>query len=138
MESVGAATGCGFKEIYRFPHTTYPYSSCICSFLYYIIESVDSISRDERDSPLTHYIKNAGISHNRYTIMHFKYHHRALQLISNRMSVYNISIIVQFTYTARSNKSLFSILLSSNSSNSSSFFSRPSVIVLYLLTLIYM
>ena len=26
-------TGCGFKEIYRFPHSTYPYSSCICSFL---------------------------------------------------------------------------------------------------------
>ena len=21
------------KEVYRFPHTTYPYSSCICSFL---------------------------------------------------------------------------------------------------------
>ena len=29
----GVATGCGFKEIYRFPHTTYPYSSCICTFL---------------------------------------------------------------------------------------------------------
>ena len=27
------ATGCGFKEIYTFPHTTYPYSSCICTFL---------------------------------------------------------------------------------------------------------
>ena len=23
----------GCKEVYRFPHTTYPYSSCICSFL---------------------------------------------------------------------------------------------------------
>ena len=34
------ATGCGFKEIY-------------------IIESVDSISRDERDVPLTQYITNA-------------------------------------------------------------------------------
>ena len=32
-EQVGVATGCGFKEIYRFPHTTYPYSSCICNFL---------------------------------------------------------------------------------------------------------
>ena len=28
-----AVTGCGCKEVYRFPHTTYPYSSCICSFL---------------------------------------------------------------------------------------------------------
>ena len=30
---MGVATGCGFKEIYRFTHTTYPYSSCICTFL---------------------------------------------------------------------------------------------------------
>ena len=30
---MGVATGCGCKEGYRFPHTTYPYSSCICSFL---------------------------------------------------------------------------------------------------------
>ena len=30
---VGGIYGCGFKEIYRFPHTTYPYSSCICTFL---------------------------------------------------------------------------------------------------------
>ena len=27
------ASGCGYKEVYRFPHITYPYSSCICSFL---------------------------------------------------------------------------------------------------------
>ena len=32
-----------------------------------IIESVDSISRDEPDSPLTQYITNGGISHARYT-----------------------------------------------------------------------
>ena len=30
---MGVATGCGCKEVYRFPHTTYPYSSCICPFL---------------------------------------------------------------------------------------------------------
>ena len=30
---MGVATGCGCKEVYSFPHTTYPYSSCICSFL---------------------------------------------------------------------------------------------------------
>ena len=30
---MGMATGCGCKEVYRFPHTTYSYSSCICSFL---------------------------------------------------------------------------------------------------------
>ena len=33
MESMGVASGCGCKEVYRFHHTTYPYSSCICSFL---------------------------------------------------------------------------------------------------------
>ena len=61
VESMGVASVCGCKEVYRFPHITYPYSSCICSFfaaaslllfikkffffiLYnYIIESVDCI-----------------------------------------------------------------------------------------------
>ena len=33
VECMGVATGCGCKEVYRFPHTTYPYCSCICSFL---------------------------------------------------------------------------------------------------------
>ena len=32
-QEAGVATGCGCKEVYRFPHITYPYSSCICSFL---------------------------------------------------------------------------------------------------------
>ena len=79
------SSGCGCKEVYRFPHITYPYSSCICSFFavaslhfvlffkcfsfLYIIESVDSISRDERDARLTQYITNAGISRARYTII---------------------------------------------------------------------
>ena len=33
VESMGVASGCGCKEVYRFPYITYPYSSCICSFL---------------------------------------------------------------------------------------------------------
>ena len=37
VESMGVATGCGCKEVYRFPHTTYPYSSCICSFCSYFL-----------------------------------------------------------------------------------------------------
>ena len=52
-----------------------------------IIESVDSISRNEPDSPKTQYITNAGISRARYTNTHFKYHHRVAHLMSNRMSV---------------------------------------------------
>ena len=40
----------------------------------HIIELVDSISRDEPDSPLMQYITNAGISRARYTITHFKHH----------------------------------------------------------------
>ena len=33
VKSMGVASGCNSKEVYRFPHITYPYSSCICSFL---------------------------------------------------------------------------------------------------------
>ena len=29
MESMGVASGCSCKEVYGFPHITYPYSSCI-------------------------------------------------------------------------------------------------------------
>ena len=52
-----------------------------------IIESTDSISRDERGFPLMQYITNGGISRARYTITHFKHHHHVLRLISYRMSV---------------------------------------------------
>ena len=52
-----------------------------------IIQSVDSISRDERGFPLMQYITNGGISRARNTIIHFKHHNRVLRLISNRMSV---------------------------------------------------
>ena len=51
------------------------------------IESVDSISRDERGFPLTQYITNGRISRAGYTLKHFKHHHRVLRLISYRMSV---------------------------------------------------
>ena len=84
----------------------FPYSTCISSFfsssiptslfifkMFFgrvrirIIESVDSISRDERGFPLTQYITNGRISRARYTITHFKHHHRVLRLISYRMNV---------------------------------------------------
>ena len=55
--------------------------------LYIIIESVDSISKDERGFPLTQYITNGRISRGGYTFTHFKHHHRVLRLISYRMSV---------------------------------------------------
>ena len=54
---------------------------------YYIIESVDSISKDERGFPLTQYITNGRISRGGYTFTHFKHHHRVLRLISYSMSV---------------------------------------------------
>ena len=31
-QEAGVASGCVCKEVYRFPTTTYPYSSCICLF----------------------------------------------------------------------------------------------------------
>ena len=33
VESMGVASGCGCKEVYRFPHITYPYSSCMYFFV---------------------------------------------------------------------------------------------------------
>ena len=52
-----------------------------------VIESVDSISKDERGFPLTQYITNGQISRGGYTFTHFKHHHRVLRLISYSMSV---------------------------------------------------
>ena len=81
----------------------FPYSTCIrsffgssiltslfilkCFFGLIIIESVDSISKDERGFPLTQYITNGRISRGGYTFTHFKHHHRVLRLISYRMGV---------------------------------------------------
>ena len=28
LECIGVASGCGCKEVYRFPYITYPYSTC--------------------------------------------------------------------------------------------------------------
>ena len=74
-----------------------------------IIVSIDSISRDVPDSPLTQYITNAGISRVRYTITHFKHYHRVLRLISNRISVQRRYIAQVYLRTARSKKSPFGI-----------------------------
>ena len=54
---------------------------------FFIIESVDSISKDERGFPLTQYITNGRIFRGGYTFTHFKHHHRVLRLISYSMSV---------------------------------------------------
>ena len=34
MEYMGVTSGCGCKEVYRFTHITYPYSSCIYLFFF--------------------------------------------------------------------------------------------------------
>ena len=34
VASGGGIYGCGCKEVYRLPHTTYPYSSCIYLFFF--------------------------------------------------------------------------------------------------------
>ena len=47
---------------------THNYNYYIIESVNSIIDSVDSISRDEPDSPLTQYITNAGIPRARYTI----------------------------------------------------------------------
>ena len=60
---------------------------CVFVIHFIIIESVDSISKDERGFPLTQYITNGRISRGGYTFTHFKHHHRVLRLISYRMGV---------------------------------------------------
>ena len=97
-----------------------------------ILESIDSIRRDERGFPLTQYITNGGIFRARYNITHFKHHHRVLWLISNGMR-YNIAIIAQFRCAPREVKNrhfgfLFLFLF---------FSSGPTAIVSYLLTFVY-
>ena len=70
--------------LYNYYNYAFIMNDCtLISFFNNLSESVDSISRDEPDSPLTQYITNAGISRARYTITHFKHHHRVLRLISN-------------------------------------------------------
>ena len=32
LECIGVVSGCCCKEVYRFPHITYPYSTCVSSF----------------------------------------------------------------------------------------------------------
>ena len=66
----------------------YELAGAILWYIYiYIIELVDSISKDERGFPLTQYITNGRISRGGYTSTHFKHHHRVLRLISYSMSV---------------------------------------------------
>ena len=72
-----------------------PRSSLLIESTDSIIESVDSISKDERGFPLTQYITNGGISRGGYTFTHFKHHHRVLRLISYRMGVYNSAVYVR-------------------------------------------
>ena len=45
LVGVGGIYRCGCKEVYRFPHTTYPYSSCICSFLQSSIPTFCSLKK---------------------------------------------------------------------------------------------
>ena len=88
--------------------------------LHFAIYIIESISRNERDAPLTLYITNAGISRVRNTITHFKHHHRVLRLVSNQMSVYDRYKSAIYARAARSKKkSRFGILLSSSCSSSS-------------------
>ena len=76
LQCIGVVSGCCCKEVH-------------------IIESVDSISKDERGFPLTQYITNGRISRGGYTFTHFKHHHRVLRLISYRMAVYNSAVYVR-------------------------------------------
>ena len=55
---MGVATGCSCKEVNRFPHTTYPYSSCICTFF----------------TQYKHIPATTGIQRHPYTVLYMKKH----------------------------------------------------------------
>ena len=74
----------------------------VSSLMNSIIESVDSISKDERGFPLTQYITNGRISRGGYTFMHFKHRHRVLRLISYSMSVLHRHNSAVYVRAARS------------------------------------
>ena len=65
----------------------YKSAESIISSITGIIESVDSISKDERGFPLTQYITNGRISRGGDTFTHFKHHYRVLRLLFYSMSV---------------------------------------------------
>ena len=84
-----------------------------------IIELVDSISRDEPDSPLTQYITNAGISRARYIITHFKHHHRVLRLYINQhsyavdlTSLISLAIIIEHITSCHVTGNVYSLVYS--------------------------
>ena len=52
---MGVATGCGCKEVYRFPHTTYHYSSCICSLFLFTAASLLFVNKKKCFSFLFQY-----------------------------------------------------------------------------------
>ena len=85
---IGFSCSCAFLYIYIIILWSLVIGCNVYVYIpYVIIESVDSISRDERGFPLTQYITNGRISRAGYTITYFKHYHRVLRLISYRMSV---------------------------------------------------
>ena len=67
--SVSGRTSC--RKCYKINVSSVSKYQPTAIFLYIIIESVDSISRDEADAPMTQYITNAGITRAGYIITHF-------------------------------------------------------------------
>ena len=56
---MGVVSGCGCKEVYRFPHTTYPYSSCIYLFFFcskYVTEVY--VKRDDFNFDIVNFRSN--------------------------------------------------------------------------------
>ena len=73
------ATGCGCKEVYRFPHTTYPYS-CICSFLqqhpYFLFFFFFNVFRSCSSTFfITFYVLNNFFAQNKHTYLQLRASH---------------------------------------------------------------
>ena len=107
---MGVDSGCGCKEVYRFPHITYPYSSCMfffaSAFLLFVHfknvfrSLIYTATATARVTPHLHSTCNS------YVLYAYLY---CLYALVGGELVFVIPIYVQFTSLCQTNRTLSSI-----------------------------
>ena len=96
---MGVATGCGFKKIYRFPHTTYPYSSCICTFLQQTHTCFHTIHTYIHTHASTLYINTHASILYIHTHASILYTHTCFHIIYTHTCFHTTHMLPYYTYT---------------------------------------
>ena len=89
VESTGVARGCGCKEVYRFPHNTYPYSSLqqhptflfIFKMFFFLVPVRFCFSR----SINTHIQATTGVPRKPYEVLHLMFYTRHQLYVGMRL-----------------------------------------------------